>query len=236
MINNCVIFKHFRGLGRLSWGSCLLCRRPIALKRDFCGACLDQLPVVQRACRVCADTLEDTDTAVCGRCQSTPPAFDRTLAWLHYRYPVNHIIHALKYQARLHWARALGLEWARHLLALNFQSDALVPVPLHRRRLAERGYNQSLELARLLSRALTVPISSTGLERIRNTPPQTELPFKARGKNIKGAFACRPGLFSGQRVALVDDVMTTGNTANEVARILKQAGASEVLVLVLARA
>ncbi|MBA4358032.1 MAG: hypothetical protein C0405_09950, partial [Desulfovibrio sp.] len=114
--------------------------------------------------------------------------------------------------------------------------ELLVPVPLHPRRLAWRGFNQSRELARLVARRRGLPIRQEALARVRRTVPQMELDRSERAENIRGAFAARPDLLSGRTALLVDDIMTTGSTLEECARMMLASGATAVHVLVLARA
>ena len=168
---------------------------------------------------------------MCGTCLSHPPHFDGTLALWRYEFPCDRLIQALKYRARL----ALAGYFARSLVSRKFpEVDVIVPMPLHRRRLAERGFNQALEIARGVARRLRKPLEPQGVLRVRDTAPQTGLPYEERAKNVRGAFQCKLDL-SGTRVAVVDDVMTTGSTLNEVARVLKLAGAARVENLVIAR-
>ena len=112
--------------------------------------------------------------------------------------------------------------------------DLIIPLPLHGERLRERGFNQALELARPIARHLRCPIATTVCQRIRHTAAQADLPWKERAKNMRGAFHCSDDL-SGQRILLVDDVMTTGATLDECARTLKLHGATSVTLAVVAR-
>jgi len=167
---------------------------------------------------------------VCGTCLNRPPHFDATLALWRYEFPCDRLVQALKYRAQL----ALAGFFARSLASRPLpEFDVLLPMPLHPRRLAERGFNQALEIARGLARNLG-PIEPRGVLRVKNTPPQAELPYEERAKNVRGAFLCKLDL-SGARVAVLDDVMTTGATLNELARALKRAGATRVENFVIAR-
>jgi ComF family protein len=144
-----------------------------------------------------------------------------------YEFPCDGLVQALKYRARL----ALAGFFARSLASRTMpEVDLIVPMPLHPRRLAERGFNQALEIARHLGR----PIEPRGVLRVKHTPPQTQLPYEERAKNVRGAFLCKLDL-TGASVAVLDDVMTTGATLNELARALKRAGAARVENLVIAR-
>jgi ComF family protein len=203
---------------------CLLCGAETAPEL-LCPDCIAELPALPRSCPRCA--LPSPAGAVCGSCLNHPPHFDATLALWRYELPCDGLVQALKYRARL----ALAGFFARSLASRTIpEVDLIVPMPLHPRRLAERGFNQALEIARHLGR----PIERRGVLRVKHTPPQTELPYDERAKNVRGAFLCKLDL-SGARVAVLDDVMTTGATLNELARALKRAGAARVENLVIAR-
>jgi ComF family protein len=168
---------------------------------------------------------------VCGSCLKRPPHFDATLALWRYEFPCDGLVQALKYRARL----ALAGFFARSLASRPLPAfDVIVPMPLHAKRIAERGFNQALEIARGLARHRGMPIAPRGVLRVKDTLPQTDLPYEERAKNVRGAFLCKLDL-SGASIAVLDDVMTTGATLNELARALKRAGATRVENLVVAR-
>jgi ComF family protein len=178
----------------------------------------------------------EVEGVACGECQTHPPAYVCTCAAFRYASPVDKLIQHLKYHDRLELSRLLGGYLANHLQALNNPlPDVVVPVPLHSSRLRERGYNQSLEIARFVAQTLELPVNWKDAQRIRPTVPQTELPREQRRKNVHDAFMTG-GAFAGQRVAIVDDVMTSGHTANALAESLLRSGAMEVRVWVVARA
>jgi ComF family protein len=170
------------------------------------------------------------DGLVCGRCLRAPPAFDSTHALYDYVFPADVLVRAFKYHHRLALARFFA-DAAEDLPEI----DVLVPMPLHPRRLSERGFNQALEIARPLARAAGLPLVQEGVVRERYTPPQAMLDREARLANPRGAFASRCR-FDGLRVMVVDDVMTTGASLDALARCLKAAGAATVHNFVLARA
>lgn len=212
---------------------CLICAEPCI--GAFCPICARLLPAPAPACARCAVALPaGAGRYECGDCQQTPPAFAATRALFPYRSPVSDLIVQLKYAGRLHIARRLGTHFAA-TLTREAACDLLIPVPLHRTRLRTRGFNQSLELARPLAKKLGVPLLIRGIERTRVTRVQAELPRAARAKNVRGAFAVTADL-TGLRVAIVDDVMTTGETVRALSRAVQRAGAAHIEVWVLARA
>ena len=223
LFNTCVRNVH-------AWAGedCLLCGAKGGPEL-LCPACIAELPGLPERCPRCA--LPSPAGAVCGSCLRRPPRFDATLALWRYEFPCDRLVQALKYRARL----ALAGFFARSLASRPLpEFDLIVPMPLHPKRLAERGFNQALEIARGLARHLGRPIEPRGVLRVKDTLPQTELPYEERAKNVRGAFLCRLDL-SGASVAVLDDVMTTGATLNELARALKRAGATRVENLVIAR-
>ena len=218
-------------LNALLPGSCLLCGAD-SQGNLLCPPCADDLPALSTTCcPICAD--QTTHGERCGACLREAPHFERTIALYRYDFPADRIIHALKYGHQLAVAA-----WGARMLAEQIGTepyDWVIPLPLHPERLRERGFNQSAEIAREFGNWAKIPVDRSNVLRTRATPPQAELPHKARHKNVRGAFECRAD-FSGQRLLLIDDVMTTGATANECARVLKLHGAAEVAVAVIARA
>jgi len=223
LFNTCVRNVH-------AWAGqdCLLCGEESG-RELLCAACIAELPALPESCPRCA--LPSPAAAVCGSCLNHPPHFDATLALWRYEFPCDRLVQALKYRARL----ALAGFFARNLASRPIpEVDLIVPMPLHPKRLAERGFNHALEIARGFARHLGRPIEPRGVLRVKDTPPQTGLPYEERAKNVRGAFLCKLDL-SGASVAVLDDVMTTGATLNELARALKRAGATRVENFVIAR-
>jgi ComF family protein len=211
---------------------CVLCGSE-SRGQAICAGCVSALPWLPAdRCPVCAVPSEGS--RVCGRCLAEPPAYERTGAALAYRFPVDALVQAFKYGGNLPLGEALS-ELLIPILAATERPDAIVPMPLHPARLRDRGFNQALELARRLSKALGVPVIGDACARVRDTPPQASLPWKDREKNIRGAFTCQANL-EDRHVAIVDDVMTTGHTLNEVAKALKRKGVGRVSCWVVARA
>ena len=208
---------------------------------DLCNSCRNELPLHTTACARCAEPLANSLNsthsfeALCGRCQSQPPAFERCQAMLSYQAPADHLLQGLKFNGRLEMARVLGelmASWLEEVI--DNQPDALIPMPLHHDRLQERGFNQAVELARPIAKQLGLHLELHNCVRKKITAPQSDLPRKERIKNVKGAFEVFKPI-SGH-VVIIDDVMTTGSTAHEFAKTLLQAGASNVDVWVCARA
>ncbi|MFY9315619.1 MAG: ComF family protein [Burkholderiales bacterium] len=218
---------------RLFGGSCFLCRG----KADalLCAACDADLPRISSGpdaerCPRCA--LASPAGALCGRCLSQPPAYDATQAALGYEFPADVLIQALKFRGELALASFLGDLLSGCVSRAGI--DCVLPVPLSRAKLRSRGYNQSLEIARRVAAVIGVRLAPDLCERSRDTASQMDLPLEERAKNVRGAFHC-PGLVAGLGIAVLDDVMTTGATLDEVAGTLKRAGAARVVNWVVAR-
>jgi len=208
---------------------CVLCAAASG-ERLLCAACAADLPQVAEACPQCAGP--SPGGAVCGACATHPPPFDATLAPWRYEFPVDRLVLALKFGRRLALAELFGAALAER--AAGRRVDALVPMPLGCARLAERGFNQALEIARHLARSTGVALAPGLAQRVRDTAPQTGLPHDERAANVRGAFECEAGE-AGRTLAVIDDVMTTGASLAELARTLKRAGAVRVENWVVAR-
>ncbi len=221
-----------RLLGPLFPPTCILCGAPGEANRDLCGECLADLPLLGPCCQRCALPL--AEPGICGACLSHPPQFDACHIPLLYQGPVPRLITGLKFHNQLANARLLAQRLQQHLHGRDDLPELILPVPLHPRRMRERGYNQAIEIARPLGRALGLPVAIDNCVRRRATGAQADLPKKQRQKNLRGAFAVnRP--INARHVAVLDDVVTTGSTVNELARVLKQAGVERVVVWALAR-
>jgi len=217
--------------------TCLLCGAPGELGLDICTACRRELPRNHPACRCCALPLPAPAPAgtLCGLCQRHPPPQQWARVPFLYQQPLDRLITDLKFHGALAAGRLLGELLARELgPQLETPPQLILPVPLHPRRLRERGYNQAAELARVLAARLHIPWHAGRLERTRDTPSQRGLRRGERRRNVRGGFSCRR-LAGVQRVALVDDVITTGATVAELSRTLRRAGVDRVEVWALAR-
>lgn len=216
--------------------TCLLCGDPGDGGLDLCRPCADSLPYVGIACPRCARPLSAPVPLLCGACQKKPPAFHASVALLEYdtQGPAGHLVKSLKFGARYPAARLLGTLLAERLHGRSDLPEAIIPVPLHESRYRKRGFNQAIEIARTVSRRLDIPLDLTACRRIRATVAQARLPAGERRGNLRKAFAARPGLVH-RHVAILDDVVTTGTTVNEVARTLRWAGVEKIEVWACAR-
>ncbi|HJP04177.1 MAG: hypothetical protein CL799_05490 [Chromatiales bacterium] len=227
-----------RLLTAISPWRCVLCRGT-AHGMDICADCINDLPWLGRSCHQCALPLTSTGALLCGACIRAPTDIDHCIAALVYEYPVDRLVTGLKYRRNLAYARVLGellaIRISEALASGGLEKPALlIPVPMHRWRQALRTYNQAEQIACRLGYDLSVPVETTQVLRVRNTPPQTSLSRAVRLRNLSGAFRVR-GNVAGRRIALVDDVITTASTVRELARILKNKGAAEVQVWAVAR-
>ncbi len=216
--------------------SCHLCGDgPLGLDKALCSACLRDLPWNTHCCSVCALPL--VHDAICGQCLRKPPPYHRALASFSYRDPVSHIVHGLKFGRRLYYGRFLGealaetVAQAEHLVMPNL----LIPMPLHRKRMNERGYNQAYEIARPVARLLGCSIAKGVVVRTGETKEQSQLNALQRRHNLKNAFTVT-GPIKGLHIVIIDDVMTTGATVGELARALIYKGARRIDVWLAARA
>ena len=210
--------------------NCLLCASPGANQIGLCGACLADLP--RHPATSCPQCGLASDGNVCGSCISSPPDFDVTTAVFLYSFPVDTMMQRYKYGSMLNISQTFGQLLSEKAALVNV--DLIIPMPMHPARLKERGFNQALEIAKVLAKNHADKLDYKTAIRQKLTPPQASLPLKERVKNIKGAFKVN-GDLSGKRIALVDDVMTTGASLNELAKTLKKTGAAHVECWVIAR-
>lgn len=200
----------------------------------FCRDCHDQIEVqAPPLCQRCGRPIGRG--ALCARCRHHPPPVDSLRSVAPHKYPLSKAIHALKYEGVRVLAAPLGALMAAYAMDLRLDVDLLVPVPLHRARERERGYNQSRLLACEMSSRLGWPVVEA-VSRLRDTPAQVGLSRAERLANVRGAFAVTDAAVTGQRVLMVDDVCTTGATLGACAESLRRAGARTVAALTLARA
>jgi len=216
---------------------CVLCGAAGLDGRDLCGDCRSTLAENTICCRRCALPLE-VPAPLCGICLKREPPFATAWAPFRYAHPLDLLEARFKFGGDLAAGRVLAelmVDAARRLPAAS-RPALLLCVPLHAERLRERGYNQALELAKPLASVLRIPLDMHALQRPRCTTAQSGLDAKARRRNLRGAFALKPGIALPAHVAIVDDVMTTGATLRECALVLRRAGVERVDVWALARA
>lgn len=217
---------------------CQLCTAPGHEGLDICEACMQHLPRLEIFCKRCALALNYQGVELCGSCLQKPPPYTRTYAPFIYTNPIDRLIINLKHNAHLSCVHLLGSLFVKawqHQNSHDALPECLLPVPLHPARLRERGFNQSLELARILGASLHIPVAPRLVARTRATLSQQGLRMHQRRLNVHQAFTItRHSLPS--HIAIVDDVMTTGSTVAEIASLLKKSGVARVDVWVLARA
>lgn len=218
---------------------CALCGEACA-EANICPPCRAELPRTDHACALCALPVGNAVDAVCGACLRRPPPWERAVAGLVYRFPVDRLVCRLKFGRDLSCVAILADALADAVLRSAADPPAvLAPVPLHRTRHLARCFNQADLIAHRLGRSLGIPVQSALLSRRRRTPAQSGLDAAQRRRNVRGAFGCRArhaSILWGRHAALVDDVMTTGTTLAECCRVLRRAGAERVSVWVAARA
>lgn len=228
--------RWYKVLNALLPPRCVLCGLPSG-SICICGPCKNDLPWTGPQCRQCGLPLSTAQDQICGKCLQNPPSFHRTVSPLQYCFPADRLVRALKFHRQLAEGRVLSHLMCEYITVKDFTlPDVLIPVPLHRVRMIKRGFNQAGELAGYASRMLGIPLLTTGLRRKRNTKAQSGLNRKQRRRNVRGAFYWHGRNRPGRHVALIDDVMTTGTTVSECARVLKKAGAQRVDVWVPTRA
>jgi ComF family protein len=214
---------------------CLGCGETVAAGGVLCAPCWQKIGFIAPPfCARCGLPFPHEAEGLCAACAAVPPHYDRARAVFRYDAASRDLVTGFKHADRTHAAPAFGAWMRRAGAELLADCDLLVPVPLHWTRLFRRRYNQASLLAYAIGGP---PVDPDLLRRRRRTPSQGRLGRLARARNIAGAFAVRPGAeLGGRRIVLVDDVMTTGATVGECARLLRRAGAARVDVLTLARA
>jgi ComF family protein len=216
--------------------TCILCDNKGFARKDLCFYCLDQLVKNTSCCYQCGCYLKSSDNhTLCGQCLKSPPDYERTVAPFVYQGIISYLIKGLKFDSQYKNARLLGMLFTEQLPQDAKLPECIIPVPLHKNRYRERGFNQSIEIARTVGKQLAIPLELKACIRHRDTPHQVSLPAKDRHNNIKNAFSVVKTI-QYSHVALLDDVMTTGATVREIARILKTAGVEKIEIWACARA
>lgn len=232
MVNNWL--KH--NLFRFFPVQCLVCGDD-CYQQALCADCLQELKPNMHACRRCAEPLvESYHESLCGKCLKKLPAFDKALSPFLYQAPIDKLVTRFKFHADHSSGQILARLLGQYIQEnIQHQPQCLIPVPLHSSRLRQRGFNQAQEICRVLARQFELPIEHNLCQRQRKTSSQSGLNEKQRRQNIRGAFSVA-GIVPYKHIAIVDDVMTTGNTVNELARVLRKAGAETIQVWSVCRA
>ncbi len=226
-------------LSSLFLKQCLLCLSPTNNKHLLCSSCERDLPENKSHCIICAIPFASTHTShsslICGKCQKSPPFYTTSLIPHIYTSPLKQLISNLKFQGNLTHAPLLAQGFINSVEhRKNNLPECIIPIPLHPQRLHERGFNQALELARIIAKKLNIPLDYALCQRNKATPFQSGLSAKQRKQNMKNAFSVTKD-HSYKHVAIFDDVVTTGTTVNELARQLKQSGVETIEVWAIAR-
>ncbi len=215
---------------------CYLCESPNSHPfLDICDDCISELPYKNQSCSRCALTLETSNSPVCGHCLAKPPSYDVILSPFEYQFPIDKLITELKFRKKLYNTATLGNLFSQFIKAKATPlPECIIPVPLHPKRLQQRGYNQALEIARVVSKNLNIPIDRQICERIINTEPQSDLTADQRQENIKNAFRIKQQQ-PYKHIALFDDVVTTGHTVETLSKLLRQQNIKIIQVWSVAR-
>lgn len=237
---------------------CLLCAADVADDLDLCQACNNDLPRINQACYCCALPLagdinsrplsshlinkslpsDTNNTPLCGHCLKIPRSFNRTIALCSYEEPIISFINQMKFLGQLKYARLFNHLLIHHLAAnqhyLRNLPECIIPVPLHPQRLKERGFNQALELSRLVAAHFNIPIKHDACQRLRATTSQSLIHATHRQSNMKNAFALTKS-FSAKHIAIVDDVVTTGSTVEELSQLFRNNGVEQIDIWCCAR-
>ncbi len=214
---------------------CPVCDEVLPRGRRICASCRKDLKLIRSPfCHKCGKRLRSEDERLCSDCATYPHVYDRGRALFEY-VPIRASIYRLKYGKRAEYATFYGEELARHLgdVIRGWKPDALVPVPLHKRRLAKRGYNQAELLADALGGRLGIPVQKNLIKRLKNTVPQKNLDAAGRQNNLKKAFKLSRNDVKLSSIVIIDDIYTTGSTIDAVATVFKEAGTRSVYFVAL---
>lgn len=214
---------------------CLLCKLTAQNDQMICDDCYQTLPRTKTRCNTCGNkTL--MPTKACDTCTNSPPAFDRTHILFDYEKPISSLITTYKFHETISLSQFFANEWISFFTQhKNNLPDILIPTPLHSQRLKERGFNQALEIAKPLAKHFHIPIDTTSCIRTKNTVAQAQLSLEKRQRNIKHAFTVQKRI-TAHHVGILDDVLTTGNTLQELSTVLKKQGVETISLFCCARA
>lgn len=231
--------RHFATLQKaLTERSCFFCHAPTHEALGICAGCQLDLPWNTNACRICSEPMPSqlSGQVTCGKCLTSQPAFDRCLTAFTFEFPVRQAIHQLKYSQQCYWSRPLSACLHRVIDQQSplYRPEVLIPVPMDRAKKRIRKINQSEEIAKRVGKHMRLPVDGKSVRKIRATSAQSTLSKRERRQNLRGSFEVI-GKPRYQHVAIVDDVITTGATAETLARLLKKAGIEEVSIWCIAR-
>lgn len=213
---------------------CVLCNHYHTDDKAVCNHCHAYLTPLPSACTSCAEPLPVGDFMICGACIKARPMVDYAFAPYLFEEPLRTLLHEFKYHQGLYLVSFLAQLILNNLPAKAMQTDCLIPVPMHPKRLRDRGFNQAAELAKFIGNALNLPYKTNLCQKIIHTQPQAGLNAAEREKNLSDVFQAKPSEY--QRITLIDDLLTTGNTVNQLAKAFKKQGVSYVAVWCCARA
>lgn len=219
---------------------CCICEQSSDIEQTFCSFCYALLPWLEGRCYRCGLLLEEEHCSVyCQQCLSYPPGFDRLCALFEYQSPISNLITALKFGEKLEYGKILGGIFADKIIQDWYQKtplpQAVVAVPLHKKRQAKRGYNQALELLWPIQKHLKIPILFNACIRVQKTYPQAKLDKHRRKRNMQGVFKVVAPI-NVDHIAIMDDVVTTASTVNALSYVLKEAGVKQIDVWCICRA
>jgi ComF family protein len=226
---------------RLFAPCCVLCNATVTGAISLCQPCLQDLPRIKGSCYQCGLPLKcDLKASLCGQCQQSSPPIDYLVSSLQYAYPVDYLVSQLKFQCDLTHAKIFGQVLLETLQAHYMQQpsqlpEIIIPVPLHKKRIRQRGFNQALEIARPIAAKLNIPVSTSLVKRTKYTKAQSLLTAVERRKNLRNSFVVSKPV-ENEHIVLLDDVVTTGTTVYELAILLKKSGVKKVGVWTVARA
>lgn len=234
-----IISAIFKKAGSLIYPKvCLHCDDVGHNDLDLCSRCYQHLPWIENSCQRCALPLPNNNATVCGACNRRELFFDHASSAFQFDGFIRDAIYEFKFNNKLNQGKLLAQLLLRYIGKNQLEiPDIIVPVPLFKKRIQQRGYNQALEVARIISKGLNCELSYNDIYRNRDTSVQMDLPAKQRHKNVKDAFSLRDNasILKNKHVCIIDDVMTTGNTVNEVAKCIQRAGAERIDVWCIAR-
>ena len=213
---------------------CVVCNQYHQGRVAVCAACHELLTPLGPVCYHCAQPLPDSDFLVCGHCCIKKPSFDRVIAATRFEEPIRSLLHEFKYHEGLYLCSFFATLIVAAMPQDALKTECLIPVPMHPNRLRLRGFNHAAELVKQLGATLNLPYELSVCKKTINTPPQACLDAKQRQQNLRHVFYVKPLPF--QHITLVDDLMTTGSTANEIAKTFKKQGVNRVDVWCCSRA